>query len=73
MEFNHVQVTTRAPFNRCYLCNDHVGPFIDCFKDQFGYGAVFICAPSYGPNGEMVKPDASARWRRRSAWFIRLR
>lgn|SRR5215831_17800141 len=56
MEYNLVQSTTRAPFNRCYLCDDHVGPFIDCFKEQFGYGHIHICAPKYDEIGELVRP-----------------
>ena len=56
MEYNLVQTTTRAPFNRYYLCDEHVGPFIDCFKDQFGHGAVFICGPRYNEIGELLRP-----------------
>jgi hypothetical protein len=56
MEYNLVQHTARAPFNKCYLCDDHEGPFIDCFKEQFGYGNVHICAPRYSELGELVKP-----------------
>jgi len=56
MEYNLVQTTARAPFNRCYLCDEHVGPFIDCFKEQFGYGHVHICAPTYDVNGALVRP-----------------
>lgn len=51
-----MQNTTRAPFNKCYLCGSFDGPFIDTFVDQFGHGAVFICAPRYDPTtGEEEK------------------
>src|SRR5215471_8045302 len=56
MEFNLVQSTTRAPFNKCYLCGSHAGPFIDTFFDQFGVGAVYLCATKYGPTGEVEHP-----------------
>lgn len=56
MEFNLVQTTTRAPFNRCYLCDDHLGPFVDCFKDQHGHGAVYVCAPIYDANAKLQRP-----------------
>jgi len=67
MEFNLVQSTTRAPFNRCYLCDDHEGPFVDCFKDQFGHGGVFICAPRYGPTGDMIRPGCVGQMAKKAA------
>lgn len=49
-EFNLVQQAPRGP-TKCYFCEDFNGPFIDTFRDDPSWGAVFICAPTETRSG----------------------